>query len=45
VLVLLLGVLVSNVIGVAVYSGERLDLLTSARGRQIAEQGRRRPRP
>ena len=38
VLVLLLGVLVSNVIGVAVYSGERLDVLTSTRGRQIAEQ-------
>jgi signal transduction histidine kinase len=36
--VLLLGVLVSNLVGIAVYSGERLDVLTSARGRQIAEQ-------
>src|SRR5512132_810417 len=38
VFVLLLGVLVSNLVGIAVYSGERLDVLTSARGRQIAEQ-------
>jgi hypothetical protein len=38
ILVLLLGVLVSNLVGIAVYSGERLDVLTSARGRQIAEQ-------
>ena len=27
-----------NLVGIAVYSGERLDVLTSARGRQIAEQ-------
>lgn len=38
VFVLLMGVLVSNLVGVAVYSGERLDVLTSARGGQIAEQ-------
>ncbi|MGZ9106225.1 MAG: ATP-binding protein [Rhodoplanes sp.] len=38
VFVLLMGVLVSNLVGVAVYSGERVDVLTSARGGQIAEQ-------
>jgi signal transduction histidine kinase len=38
VIVLLLGVLVSNFIGLGVYTSERLDVLTSARGRQIAEQ-------
>jgi len=37
-LVLLLGVLVSNVAGVALYSNDRLDVLTSERTRQIAEQ-------
>ena len=37
-LVLLLGVLASNLIGVAVYSGDRLDVLMRGRGRQVAEQ-------
>lgn len=37
-LVLLLGVLASNLIGVAVYSGDRLDVLVRGRGRQVAEQ-------
>lgn len=37
-LVLLLGVVASNLIGVAVYSGDRLDVLMRGRGRQVAEQ-------
>lgn len=37
-LVLLLGVLASNLIGAALYSGDRLDVLMRGRGRQIAEQ-------
>jgi signal transduction histidine kinase len=37
-LVLLFGLVASNVVGVLVYSGERLDLLTSARGQAIAER-------
>lgn len=37
-LVLLLGVLVSNLIGLLVYSGDRFDLLTSARGQDLAER-------
>jgi signal transduction histidine kinase len=36
--VLLAAVLLSNLVGLAVYSGERLDLLTSARGVELAEQ-------
>jgi signal transduction histidine kinase len=38
VVVLLAGVLLSNVIGVVVYSGERQDLLTSARSRELAQR-------
>jgi signal transduction histidine kinase len=38
VLVLLFGVIASNLMALAVYSGEREDALTSARARQIAEQ-------
>jgi signal transduction histidine kinase len=37
-LVLLGGIVVSNAIGLAVYSGERLALLTSDRGRLLAER-------
>ena len=37
-LVLLLGVLASNLVGIAVYSGDRLDVLMRGRGRQVAEQ-------
>jgi signal transduction histidine kinase len=37
-LVLLLGVIASNLIGVGVYSGDRLDVLTQNRARHIAEQ-------
>jgi Signal transduction histidine kinase len=37
-LVLLVGVLASNLIGVLVYSGDRLDVLTSARGQDLAER-------
>lgn len=38
VLVLLLGVLASNLIGVAVYSGDRVDVMMRGRAAQIAEQ-------
>ncbi|MGF1641444.1 MAG: hypothetical protein ACFCUO_10900, partial [Rhodospirillales bacterium] len=38
VLVLLAGVLLSNVVGLVVYAGERRDLLTSARGRELAQR-------
>lgn len=38
VVVLLLGVVISNLVGLIVYSGERFDLLLSARGRAIAER-------
>ena len=38
VVVLLAGVLLSNVIGVVVYSGERRELLTSARSRELAQR-------
>lgn len=37
-LVLLLGVLASNLIGILVYSGDRFDILTSARGQDLAER-------
>lgn len=37
ILVLLLGVLASNLIGLAVYVGDRLDVALTARGRQIAQ--------
>jgi signal transduction histidine kinase len=37
-LVLILGVIASNVIGFAVLTGERMDVLTTARGRELAEQ-------
>lgn len=37
-LVLLLGVLASNLIGITLYSGDRIDVLMRGRGRQIAEQ-------
>lgn len=37
-LVLLLGVVVSNLIGLLVYSGDRFDVLTSARGQDLAER-------
>jgi signal transduction histidine kinase len=38
VLVLLAGVLLSNLIGLVVYSGERQDLLNSARSQRLAER-------
>jgi len=38
ILVLLLGVLASNLAGLAVYSGDRLDVALGARSRQIAQQ-------
>ncbi len=37
-LVLLLGVVASNLIGITLYSGDRIDVLMRGRGRQIAEQ-------
>lgn len=37
-LVLLSGVLISNVVGIALYSDDRLDVLTRARDRRIVEQ-------
>lgn len=37
-LVMLAGIVLSNGIGIAVFSGERLDLLTSARGQRLAER-------
>lgn len=37
-LVLLIGVLASNLIGLLVYSGDRLDVLSSARGQDLAER-------
>lgn len=37
-LVLLIGVLASNLVGLLVYSGDRFDLLTSARGQDLAER-------
>ncbi len=37
-LVMLAGIVLSNGIGIAVFSGERLDLLTSARGYRLAER-------
>lgn len=38
VLVVLAGVALSNLIALAIYTGERLDVLTSARGRFLAER-------
>lgn len=37
-LVMLAGIVLSNGIGIAIFSGERLDLLTSARGYRLAER-------
>ncbi len=37
-LVMLAGIVLSNGIGIAIFSGERLDLLTSARGHRLAER-------
>jgi signal transduction histidine kinase len=37
-LLLLVGVLLSNLIALLVYAGERTDVLTATRGRQLAEQ-------
>ncbi len=37
-LVMLAGIVLSNAIGIAIFSGERLDLLTSARGYRLAER-------
>ncbi len=36
--VMLAGIVLSNAIGIAIFSGERLDLLTSARGNRLAER-------
>lgn len=38
VLVVLAGVVISNLIGLAVYTGERFDLLATARGRLLAQR-------